>query len=270
MADEDPAAGRALNPSLRDQGSGITVRHGKSPRVHGLDQFGLSVPALTRLGPRQVRLSIQLVGKTVPQLTHLPPKERDIKLRVALANQLKRMRRDFPEVEFVSRGKTKPSWTIDAVMRARDVTKLGAKPYVKDVTIGTIEDRKVKKVRPELRWFCVWGIVAIQIEGRTKGLVDLEDRLVVVKAFDFEDAERRLKSEWRRYAEPYMNPYGALVRWQLVSVQDVFSLSDDTFDPRGTEVFSRLRTAQMRPEYRWLPQATRRPAVDRQGKRKRG
>jgi hypothetical protein len=35
-----------------------------------------------------------------------------------------------------------------------------------------------------------------------------------------------------------MNLHGALVRWQLVDVQDVYEIYDDTIDPRGTEVFA--------------------------------
>ena len=34
--------------------------------------------------------------------------------------------------------------------------------------------------KAEPGWFCVWGVVAIQIEGQGNGTVDLEDRLVLV------------------------------------------------------------------------------------------
>jgi hypothetical protein len=42
-----------------------------------------------------------------------------------------------------------------------------------------------------------------------------------------------------------------LARWQLISIEDVYALFDDAIDPRGTEVYSKLRTVRMRPEYRW-------------------
>lgn len=69
---------------------------------------------LTRLGDRPVRLSVQLVGRNVSALRHLRPRQRDAQLRDTLAKQLERLRQRFPKVEFVSRGKRKPSWTIDA------------------------------------------------------------------------------------------------------------------------------------------------------------
>jgi hypothetical protein len=70
----------------------------KTPRVRGLDTFGLTLPALTRLGSRKVRFSIQLTGKTAFQLWHHAPKQRDVLLRQALARQLVRLRRDFEAI----------------------------------------------------------------------------------------------------------------------------------------------------------------------------
>ena len=123
--------------------------------------------------------------------------------------------------------------------------------------IDTIEGRRPRVRRPSLAWFCVCGVVAIQIEGQIKGSLDLEDRLVLVKAIDADDAQRRLRRMWTRYAEPYMNPDGYLVRWQLISIRDVYALFDEGIDPHGTEVYSKRRTVRMRPEYRWRPKRRR-------------
>ena len=60
--------------------------------------------------------------------------------------------------------------------------------------------------------------------------------------------------------EPYMTPAGYLVRWQLISVRDVYTLPDEAIDPRGTEVYSKLRRARMQPEYRWRPEKKARVA----------
>jgi hypothetical protein len=170
------------------------------PRIGGLDDFGLTRAALSRLGPRPVHLSIQLTGETVSKLWRLRPKQRDAALRATLAKQLNYLRRDFPAVEFVSRLKDKPSRTIDAVVPANHVAALANRRYVKDVRLDTIEGRRRRLRRSGLGWFCVWGVVAIQIEGQVKGSLDLEDRLVLVKANDTGDAQRRLQRMWIRYA----------------------------------------------------------------------
>jgi hypothetical protein len=80
-----------------------------------------------------VRLSIQLTGETVSKLWHMRPKKRDSTLRGTLAKQLNYLRRDFHAVEFVSRGKHKASWTIDAVVPAKQVAVLGSRRYVKEL-----------------------------------------------------------------------------------------------------------------------------------------
>ena len=59
-------------------------------------------------------------------------------------------------------------------------------------------------------WFCVWGIVAIQVEGQRSGMMTVEDRFVLVKACDARDAARRLGPAWKSYAAPYLNPDGDL------------------------------------------------------------
>lgn len=227
----------------------------RKPRINGLDGFQLSIGGLTRLGDRPVRLYLDLTGRSLSAVRHPAPLQRDAQVRQALAAQLERLRRKFPNIDFVSRAKPgeKPSWTIDAVVPARQVRQLASAPEVKAVWIDAIEGRRQKRTRLERRWFCVWGIVAIQVEGRVKGLIQLEDRFVLVKAFDTDDAQRRLQGKWSKYAEPYLNPDGYLVRWQLVEVRDVFELYDQTLDPRGTEVFSRLRWARIRPALRWTP-----------------
>jgi hypothetical protein len=211
----------------------------RKPRIWSLDDFQLTLADLRRLGTRSVTLSIQLAGRTVASLWSLPPKARDAELRIALQNQLAILRQRFPNIEFVSRDKKRPSWTIDAVVPARVVRRLATTPQVNHVVVNAIQGRR-KRPRPRtLTWHCVWGIVAVQIEGQAGGLVTVEDRLMLVRGWDKADAQRRLRRTWATYAEPYMNLQGRLVRWQLVEVQDVYEMYDDTIDPRGTEVFSR-------------------------------
>ena len=223
------------------------------PRIIGLDDFHLTHAQLSRLGQRAVRLSVQLAGERLSKLWHLRPKTRDTALRATLLKQLERLQRAFPTIDFVSRGKGKPSWMIDAVVPAHTVVALASRREVNYVMVDTIEGRQ-KRLRPAgLGWFCVWGVVAIQLEGQTRGSVDVEDRLVLVKATDADDAQRRLARMWTTYSRPYLNPDGHLVRWQLMSIRDVFELFDNKIDPRGTEVYSRLRRMRMRPEFLWHP-----------------
>ena len=221
------------------------------PRVLGLDDFGLTISGLRRAGTRQVRFHVQLVGRKTSRLLRLRPTQRDAELRAALTTQLTRLQHRYPEAALTSRGKRKASWTIDGVLPARRIHELAMSREVQYLSIDSVVGLKKRHSRPKPAWFCVWAIVAIQIEGQVKGNVTVEDRLVLVKARDHQDAERRLRPEWEAYGKPYLNPYGYLVRWRMIAVRDVYALYGDDIQPSGTEVYSRLRTERMKPKYRW-------------------
>jgi hypothetical protein len=219
--------------------------------VRGLDDYRLTVDSLARLGAAAVAFSVQLRGIPLPKLTPLSPRERDSRLRATLKNQLTRVARRFPEADLRSRNPKKGSWTLDGRLPASHIRRFALQPEVADVWIEEIVGRSRRRRAPRERWFCVWGVVAIQIEGQRSGTIEIEDRLVLLKAYDFQDAEDRLRPEWEQYAEPYLNPNGYLVRRQLMEIKDVFSVHDEELSPKGTEVYSRLRTVKMKPAYRW-------------------
>jgi hypothetical protein len=224
----------------------------KPSTVLGLDAYGLTLTGLRRLGSRSVHFSLQLKGRRLSSVVRFPPKRRDAEIRTTLTRQFKTLTKQFPEASLASRNEQKGSWTLDGQLPANRIHSLASRPEVTTLTIKSIEGRSAKHHPRTLGWRCVWGVVAIQVEGHRGSRIDIEDRFLLVKAYDAEDAINRLRREWERYAAPYLNPYGYLVRWQLVSIKDVYALADDDISENGTEVFSRIRSVKMKPEYRWL------------------
>ena len=245
--------------------------------VRGLEDYRLTLAGLAKLGKRPVKVSIQLRGRSLAGLIRFPPRTRDALLRVALKRQFASLARHVPEAALRSRDTRKGSWTLDGTLAANRVQSLASRKEVAGVSVEDVPGRAKRRPRPKEAWFCVWGVVAIQVERQRAGRIDLEDRLVLVRAYDDGDAVKRLQSEWTQYAEPYMNPEGYLVRWQLISIKDTYELFDAKPSPQGTEVFSRLRSAAMRPEFRWVPSApnkalrpksrARKPAKSKQSSR---
>lgn len=221
--------------------------------VSGLKDYRLTVARLERLGARAVTFSIQLTGIPLSKLTRLTPKQRDARLRAILKRQLARLTRGFPEANLKSRDPKKGSWTVDGILPANRIRRLASQPEVAELWISAIKGRAAYRRRAKEGWFCVWGIVAMQVEGQRSGMMEVEDRLVLVKALSPDDAIERLGPTWKKYAEPYLNPDCRLVRWRLVEIKDVFGLFDDRISPEGTEVYSRLRTIRLKPQYRWRP-----------------
>jgi hypothetical protein len=223
----------------------------KTMSVSGLDDYRLTPDGLARLGARAVTFHLQLRGTSLARLRPLTPRRRDARLRATLKRQLARLVRRFPGAALRSRAPRRGSWTLDGSLPANQIARLASRPEVASVWVSAIAGRTKYRRRPEQSWFCVVGCVAIQVEGQRTGRIDIEDRFVLVRAYDRQDAIDRLRPEWDRYARPYLNPHGYLVRWQLVDVKEVYSVPGDELSPRGTEVYSRLRTVKMKPAYRW-------------------
>jgi hypothetical protein len=80
-----------------------------------------------------------------------------------------------------------------------------------------------------------------------------EDRFVLVRASSFEDAKKRLKQQWRKYANPNLNSDVKMVRWTLDKIIDVYDTGETEIHPDGTEVYSKLGRRRMRPQNVWRP-----------------
>lgn len=219
--------------------------------VRGLADYRLTAAGLARLGARPVVFSVQLLGVPLTKLVRLSPRERDARLRATLKIQLKNLVRRFPAAALRSRNPRQGSWTLDGTLPANQIGRLARQPEVADVWVTEIAGRSMRPRAAREHWFCVWGIVAIQVEGQRSATIEVEDRFVLVKAYDAQDAVSRLGPQWERYAEPYLNAHGYLVRWQLIEIRDVCRVHDERLSPEGTEVYSRLRTVKMKPAYRW-------------------
>ncbi len=220
--------------------------------LSGLEDYRLKLGDLRRLGERPVEVSISLHRPDFKPLFPLPPKERNAWLHEFLSQALERVRSRWPGTAIVPRGKNLP-WTSDSTLAARHLPEILRYPDLSSVFVEKIHGLRRKRAPRQLSFFAVRGRVAIQVEGQIDGLMSMEDRIVLVRAFSFEDAERRLKREWESYAEPYLNPDGEMIRWQLVEIEDVYELDTNEIDPRGTEVYSRLSRHRVRPELVWRP-----------------
>jgi len=231
------------------------------PYFGGLKDYGLTPAGLDRLGARKVVFSAYLRGLSCPPLLKYPPHERRRRLHehrrrlhATIDGQYRRLARRFSSAGFRM---PRSGWAINGTLPANEMKPLAARSEVQSIFINRIAGLRRKRQTPCERWFCVWGKVAVQVEGQTRGRVTIEDRFVLVKARGTKGAQRRLSREWRDYATPYLNSDGHAVRWKLVGIEDVYELNDDNIDPHGTEVYSRLRHERMKREYRWDLRAIR-------------
>lgn len=232
------------------------------PPVYGLSDFGLNLNQLTALGRLKVKLHVCLRHVNERSLFRLKPSQRVERIRRHYTSLLSRLRMRWAD------GPIQISWIrrqprgFVASVEARRICHLLRMPEVGDIWLDEIPSRKRRRKQPKKRWFAVQARFAIQVEGQTTGLQSYEDRIVMVRAFGFEDAEDRLQPEFKKYGRPYLNAHGCMVRWKFERVLDVYEIGDETIDPRGMEVFSVLARRRMKPEFAW--KAERKEPADRQ------
>lgn len=230
----------------------------QEPKIYNLEDFGLDVDRLTALGKRKVKLRAHIRYPRQRPLFPLSPDERKRKIDQTLKAKFELVKKCWPTNEFSVIGtKIRPSG-IEGEVEAQAVFQLLKIKELADISIEAIQGRKRRiTLNNRLQWFAVKEIFAIQVEGQRKGQQTYEERIVILKAKSFEDAERRALKEFKAYGEPYLNVYGEMVRWQFEKILDVFSIAEDEFDPKGAEVYSLLKVRRMKPEYEWHPTAER-------------
>jgi len=123
-------------------------------------------------------------------------------------------------------------------------------PFI-EKSFASATNYRQKKKEPDL-FFCVRVIVQVQIEGVKNGLQTIDEQFLLVKAGNQGKAEAKVKKNLSS-DQPYLNPYGQLVRWKLDSIIDVYTPFMDDKDnfEEPVEVFSKLRTRKLRKENIW-------------------
>lgn len=228
--------------------------------VSGLEEYGLTMESLRRLGSREVRIRVgfKWPGLT-PKFLALPLAERRPEMDRRQREALRLARARWPEGAVERVGSPRAPFGFKVTLRADQVsavTRHRAYSFVDVISISGRTARKLtRKLPPEtmLEWYAVRARIAIQIEGQRKGMQSIEDRIVLVKAWSFKDAEARLASEWKAYAKPYLIQSGARARWALEEIVDVYATMETKLYPKGTEVYSKLASRRMRRKYEWHP-----------------
>lgn len=223
-----------------------------SATLHNLDRYNLEITDLKALGDRPVEISASLRGIPLEPLFPLPPAERNRRLKEHLETALERLRARWPGGAIRPRNEDLP-WSFDSVAPARKLPRIVRFRELTSVYVKKIQGLRKQSERRPPQWYAVRARIAIQIEDQTRGMESVEDRIVLVQARSFEDAERRLQPEWEQYAEPDLNSNGEMVRWQLEEVVDVYEIGSLEFDPKGTEVYSQLTQRRVRPGGVWHP-----------------
>ncbi len=186
------------------------------------------------------------------------PKVRRQKLNKIMSANYSMLEKAIPKGKLKRLGAKKSPRGIIIEASYKDIASIKLPDTVDSVYIEKIKGHAPKNIELEPAFFAVKSRFLIQIEGKTEGKQSYEDRIMLVRATSFIDAEKRASLNYETYADPYLNSYGQLVRWKFVKVIDVYETFidqiDDLLDVSGVEVFSELKERKMKKSDHWEKQ----------------
>jgi hypothetical protein len=231
----------------------MEIRGDKGAPLQFAEEWNLdTVPKRRALARRFVTVDVAAKEPAQRAFFAKAPSERLSALKRARKNRLKVLENAVRRLSSIEVVPTPQG--LRCRLRVSDLDELRALPGVGDIRVRRVEG--VRRSAPALQdeWFAVRGRVMTQIEGQKKGLQKYEDRILLVRARTYRDAERRALREFEEYAKTlYLNGAGRIVRSKLERIIDVYETDLAELNPKGTEVWSSLHSRRMRTEFEWHP-----------------
>ena len=144
---------------------------------------------------------------------------------------------------------------VHGEIKVVDISALASLSGVEYVRVEATNGRNKRLSRPRRKpsFFCVKMTVAVQIEGRKKGMQDYEERYVLYKGYSEAEAIQKAELAAPAYQKPYLNSDGLLVRWKVESIDSAYEVVTEanTKDFEGAEVFSVLKTRKLNANRVW-------------------
>ena len=203
-------------------------------------------------------IRIHLKYPNYKDLLNLKPNERIKVIRQRKRNNYKEFISTLDKHDFSRIGSRIDPFGLEINCTKTEILKFNKDKRIENISILVSEDEADFDIESIELYYAVVTRFAIQIENRTKGLQDYEDRILMIKAKTGEEAEKKLKKGFKSYEKPYFNPLGELVRWKFEEFIDNYETSYDsledmlTDDKEGIEIFSRLKSRRLNKDRAWI------------------
>ncbi|MCL4256638.1 MAG: DUF4288 domain-containing protein, partial [Anaerolineae bacterium] len=210
---------------------------------------------IEKLGQRNLVADVFTYPSSVEQWFPYPPAERRRLLDVWHKEKFEQIQAEVA-LRNVKLLKRRSYRFFSCELDVSELSKLLAIDGISMVTILEIDGLKhvKRRKRKHLDWYIVQARFIWEVEGQTQGMQMVEDQMLLVRAYDFDDAEQRLQQKFIEYGEPYLNSDGEMVRIRLDCILEVFRTNImDKVNPKGEEIFYTIKHRRMRPEYEWHP-----------------
>lgn len=240
---------------------------------YNLEKYGLTVAEFRRLGttPVSIEAHVPMCPDIYPgparfrKLLAKSPEERRAGVHAWRVRQYEKLCAELLPHDFETDYFNGDPIAVRVTVPAKEVRAIFDLSCVDRVDILHIKGKRRK--RPVQRdcpaWYAVKARFVIQYEEQTKGMQEYEERILLVQARSFDDAERKAMREFRQDEMLSLTTTGHFFRWAFETILDVYQTYIDKIDPSGMEVYSEMKKRRMKPQYEWHP--TEEPTTRRRG-----
>lgn len=226
-------------------------------RVEGLEKWDLAGV------PEQLQVAEVTVFVAYPSLTNELLIQKPAERLKTIAQQMRARLEAISATGKLSKGKLFKDSNrrggrfnrVRGEVRVADIPAIAQLGFVDSIQIENTNGERIKRKVTNKRkehYYCVKMTVAIQIEGRAKGMQGFEERYILFKASSEDEAVAKAEEAALSYEKAYLNSAGELVRWKVESFGDVYEVvPDNQWNLNGAEVFSIMRNRKLTPERAW-------------------
>lgn len=196
-------------------------------------------------------VTINLKYPEINNLIAMTPDERKRRFKEIYKNQYLTLTKDVKFIRLEIIGSKVEPRRVKVEAALKTILQVLGKNYVGSLNIERIEGyiKKEKKVRKRNKFFTIKAKFGINIEGIEKGLQSWEERIILLKAMTYEDAQNKAMEILVKSDEPYLNSDKRFVCWKFEEILDIYETSVYTlndFKEDGVEIYSKMYNRRLK------------------------
>lgn len=212
-------------------------------KIYGLEKYSIDKTDLQKSYSTvdfKVKILIRFFNDLV-FLRTLSPKERRLLIQQKLRDDFKILINDYPKKDYELIGTRIKPYGLIGNLSGKQILILENELVIDRIIVLESENLELNNENKEELYFSVQGLFAIKIEGYdyTNSIRFIEERIILVKAKDSDEAIHKAKIDFKKYADfEYLNCDYRLTKWEFIEIIDIFETDVSEIDSEGTEIFS--------------------------------
>lgn len=220
-------------------------------KISGLEDFGITPSDLSNhyaTTKFQIKISFTYYPD-VEGLKVYPVEQRRVLLGQYYRDQLKVVKANYPTRDYQIEGTRRIPRGITGQLTGQQLSELESNQQIKWLSVEQVEGlEKIEKPSipepdacPLPMYYSVQGLFVAQFDDLdiNSGVQLTEERVVLVKAMDQDEAKKKAQTEFDKYSEwEYFTSSHHFVKWKFLKILDMYDVGVSGIDPEGTEIYS--------------------------------